>query len=211
MSEASALVGASMRRPKHNTLKTMEELEQTARELILAITEKTLKSLKDKGLLKEPSKLQMLCSSPEMKSLIKKLSTPKYDPCRPFKKGDIVEPSAINGRLPEELQGCYRYKVIVGEGDMSNPLYVSVKPLLAANYKHVSEIHVNVVFLKLVTPVGKLEPYIVSNDDFEYCVFDQTRKMTVCRYDICHPHAKEAAEAERDRLNEEWRKEQNNG
>ena len=59
-------------------------IEENAKELILAIIEKTLKSLKDKGLLKEPSKLQMLCSIPEMKTLIKKLSDPKYDPCCKF-------------------------------------------------------------------------------------------------------------------------------
>ena len=185
----------------------MKELEQTARELILAITEKTLKSLNDKGLLKEPSKLQMLYSSPEMKSLIKKLSAPKYDPSRKFRKGDIVEPNEINGRLPQELRGCYRYKVIVGEGEMTSPLYVTVKPLLAANYKHLSEIHVNVVFLKLATPVEEREPYSLENDDLGWNVLDKDGWLVARFCNSGHPHAKEAAEAELDRLNEEYRKE----
>lgn len=176
---------------------------------------------------------------------------PKYDPCRLFRKGDIVETNEINGRLPQELRGCYRYEVIVGEGEMASPLYVTVKPLLAANYKHLTEIHVNVVFLKLVTPVEELKPYSVvelSNGDYavykgdeRLCVFRDGELVTpveeikpysvhetdylyrvmlsvdggeqvVCEYrKNTHPHAKERAEAERDRLNAEHRKEQNNG
>ena len=88
----------------------MNELEKTARELIFAITEKTLKSLNDKGLLKEPSKLQMLCSSPEMKSLIKKLSAPKYDPCRKFRKGDKVRVVERNGRYQPNIPGDELWK-----------------------------------------------------------------------------------------------------
>ena len=139
-------------------------------------------------------------------------TTPKYDPCRKFRKGDIVEPTKINGRLPQELRGCYRYEVIVGEGEMSNPLYVALNPLLTANYKHFTELRVNVAFLKLVTPVEELEPYYVKDDGTHYVVGmrpEQPEIVYLAEYSKdLHPHAKEAAEAERDRLNAEHRKEQ---
>lgn len=154
---------------------------------------------------------------------------PKYDPCRKYRKGDIVEPSEINGRLPQELRGCYRYEVITGEGEMTNPLYVAVKPLLKVNYKHLSELHVNAAFLKLVTPVEELGPYKVNHDKelelFEvvhYEMGDDTiaeegklNKIVRTIYwygksqwDRTEAEAKAAAEAECSRLNEEYRKEQ---
>lgn len=134
-------------------------------------------------------------------------SQSKYDPCRKFRKGDIVEPTEINGRFPQELLGCYRYEVIVREGDMSNPHYVTLKPLLAVNSKHLSEIHVNVVFLKLVTPIEEKYPYSIETCQYGYTV--NKGELILATYnDENHPHAKEAAETERDRLNAEYRKEQ---
>lgn len=149
-----------------------------------------------------------LADSPNPLRLVHADEKPNYDPCRRFKKGDIVEPTEINGRLTQELRGCYRYEVVVGEGEMTNPLYVTVKPLLTANYKHLSEIHVNVVFLKLVTPVEELEPYIVTYDDKFYHIHKQGEEASIAVYsEARHPHAKAAAEAECARLNAEYRKE----
>lgn len=140
----------------------MDFTKEEAANLINYIAARTIKSLHQQGLLKKPSALQQAKSSEAFKSLIEKINAPKYDPCRKFRKGDIVEPYEINGRLPQYLRGCYRYEVIVGEGEMTNPLYVTVKPLLEANCKHLSEIHVNAAFLKLVTPVEEQEPYSVG-------------------------------------------------
>lgn len=135
----------------------MEELEKTARELILAITEKTLKSLKDKGLLKEPSKLQMLCSSLEMKSLIKKFSTPKYDPNRKFRKGDIVKPCQVKGRWQSiTWKGCSGIHFTVTEDEDEDGI-VSIKD---PDCKLPSI--TSAVFLELVTPVEELDTYYVK-------------------------------------------------
>ena len=64
------------------------------------------------------------------------------------------------------------------------------------------------VHLELVTPVEELEPYTVVES------YGRTDVMKgdyiIATYTDSHPHAKEAAEAERDRLNAEYRKEQNN-
>lgn len=147
----------------------------------------------------------------------------KYDPCRKFRKGDIVEPTEINGRLPQELRGCYRYEVIVGEGEMTNPLYVALKPLLAANYKHLSEIGVNVAFLKLVTPVEELEPYYIEESTDGSTIVLTVKKRDCSQglaFRFCpgwggniffsETHCRNHAEAERDRLNDEYRKESEN-
>lgn len=147
--------------------------------------------------------------------------SPKHDPCRKFRKGDIVEPTEINGRLPQKLRGCYRYEVIVGEGEMSNPLYVELKPLLAANSKHLSEIHVNAAFLKLVTPVEEKEPYFIK-ESTDGSTIVLTVKKRYCSQGLdfrycpgwggniffSENHCRNHAEAECARLNAEYRKEQ---
>lgn len=188
--------------------KTMEELEKTARELILAITEKTLKSLKDKGLLKEPSKLQMLCSSPEMKSLIKKLSTPKYDPNRKFRKGDIVKPCQVKGRWQSiTWKGCSGIHFTVTEDEDEDGI-VSIKD---PDCKLPSI--TSAVFLELVTPVEELEPYTISEGAGIIEVYNEKREaVKAWFYDDVKAGVKALAEAEaeRDRLSDEWRKEQRN-
>lgn len=179
----------------------MEELEKTAKALILDITERTLKSLKDKGLLKEPSKLQMLCFSPEMKSLIKKISTPKYSPFRLLKKGDRVQVKRRNGRCNgkdgEYLREAYCYVV---EDEVPNEL-VRV-------YHNSSEYRLDPAYLDLVTPVEE-EPYKIAFDDVTQNWNVIKDGFVLCSYrGTKHPHAEKSAEDERDRLNEEYRKEQ---
>lgn len=66
-------------------------------------------------------------------------------------------------------------------------------------------------YLKLITPVEELAPYYVDEWETGWTV---NKKLPngdyhiTCSYEHYHPHAKEAAEAERDRLNAEYRKEQ---
>lgn len=190
----------------------MEELEKIAKTLIWAITEKTLKTLNDKGLLKEPSKLQMLCSSPEMKSLLKKLSSPKYDPCREFKEGDKV-------RVKREVHGR---PVYIGE-DAWEPLDSS-EIWTVVEEKETGWVHLKNGclsadvwhgMLELVTPVEELGPFnIYKSDDNEYVIlFEETRVSTFpfkgegYPYYYTQEQAKARAEQERDRLNAEHRKE----
>lgn len=196
----------------------MEELEKTARELILAIIEKMLKSLKDKGLLKEPSKLRMLSSSPEMESLIKKLSAPKYDPCRKFRKGDLVRLKAYNGRKPYDFWhkqtiehfGAKLDTVLADELDSGNVDIFQDAPIDELT------VRVHSCHLELVTPVEELEPYTVGKselitDDCEcdtWAVFDKAGYVVAQYVEEAYKpgEAKARAEQERDRRNAEYRK-----
>jgi hypothetical protein len=195
----------------------MEELEKTAKELILAITEKTLKTLKDKGLLKKPSKLQMLCTSPEMTSLIKKLSAPKYDSCRKFKKGDIVRLREYNGRKPYDYWhkqtikhfGAKLDTVLEDELDSGNVDIFQDAPIDELT------VRVNSCHLELVTPVEELGPFdIYKSDDNEYVITFEDSPVSIFPfkgdgypYYYTQEQAKARAEQERDRLNAEYRKE----
>ena len=61
--------------------------------------------------------------------------------------------------------------------------------------------------LVLVTPVEELGPYFVAYDDKFYHVHKKGEDAALAvYYEAKHPHAKEAAEAECDRLNAEFRK-----
>ena len=139
-----------------------------------------------------PSKQQASACSPAL----------KYDPCRPFKKGDIVEPCQANGRWlypPWEHRTGIRYEVIKDECPISADLYLkdpdSPEPYIA-----------HAAFFKLVTPVEELEPYSVEKTNVGYRLIRGDELLA--NYWPNHPYAKEAAEAERDRLNAEYRKEQ---
>ena len=184
----------------------MEELEKIAKTLIWAITEKTLKSLKDKGLLKEPSKLQMLCSSPEMKSLIKKLSSPKYDPNRLFCEGDEVRVIEKDGRTVHDPLNGGIWRVARNERTGGAHEMSVLVHLIYEDEKTALQIHVPFCFLELVTPVEELEPYSVG-ETTDYFSVDKDNEEVSLYWKARHPHAKEAAEAECKKLNEEYRKE----
>ncbi|MBQ2298575.1 MAG: hypothetical protein II278_04255 [Bacteroidaceae bacterium] len=127
---------------------------------------------------------------------------PKYDPCRLFRKGDIVRLKEWNGRcpaLPEDWK-CDNGLFKVHEDEKFN----SSVEITRENSKTVYI--APICFVELVTPVEELEPYeLVETTDYwsvekendELCLFWKKH----------HPHAKEAAEAERDRLNAEYKKE----
>ena len=132
----------------------------------------------------------------------------KYAPTRLFKKGDIVEINThgrdIDARM--KASGVELGKRYIVTEDEKHTGYVSFVGLDGID-------HISVFFwLELVTPVEEQEPYFVQEFKGGYGIFN-TRlqpETEVCHYfNDMHPHAKEAAEAECDRLNAEHRKEQN--
>lgn len=131
-----------------------------------------------------------------------KENKPKYDPCRPFKKGDIVEPVACNGRAPLYLRKYIGTKQVVECDEDINGIVGIVGDVEA----------VSAAFLKLVTPVEELEPYCVKETTSVYEVFNRNENNSSVaiffksQYSI--GKAKERAEAERDRRNAEYRKEE---
>ena len=143
---------------------------------------------------------------------------PKYDPCRPFKAGDIVTPSSVKGRWFDTAWKDHREirftvtkaeneegTMWVQKADSSTPIWV-----LAA-------------FFQLVTPVEELERYVVIHNDYEkyyeVCWKDddepdgrtgRTRCLTIFWYHnppktYTQEEARAAAQAECDRLNAEYR------
>jgi hypothetical protein len=65
-------------------------------------------------------------------------------------------------------------------------------------------------YLELVTPVEELEPYIIREYADFYAVEKDGAQYSIFFKGSYHDNAKKAAEAERDRLNAEWRKEVEN-
>lgn len=139
-------------------------------------------------------------------------AAPKYDPCRPFKKGDIVEPVACNGRAPLCLRKYIGTKQVV-ECDEDNNGVVGIVGDVEAVFA---------AFLKLITPIEELEPYYVStNIDCSTCtIFKRVgeKKFVHSAYYFVHGkgcsnailgiiEAQDAAETECKRLNAEYRKE----
>lgn len=127
---------------------------------------------------------------------------PKYDPCRLFKKGDIVEMDAHGRDIAASMK---KSGVELGERytvteDENNTGYVSF--IGDDRIEH----HSMFFWLKLVTPVEELEPYeLVETTD--YWSVEKENEELCLFWKKHHPNAKEAAEAECDRLNTEWRKE----
>lgn len=134
-------------------------------------------------------------------------TAPKYDPCRKFREGDIVEPCQVKGRwfgtAWKDRRGI-RFTVTKDE-DEEGVMWVQDPDSLHSK-------DVEAVFFQLVVPVEELEPYFVAYDDKFYHVHKKGEAAALAvYYEAKHPHAKEAAEAERDRLNAEHRKERKNG
>lgn len=140
----------------------------------------------------------MDCCYPDEVSL-----PPKYDPCRLFRKGDVVEPKSVNGRFFDDYVVPLTGEKCIVEKDEREFQYV----VISHNEKKYS---IDPAYLELVTPVEGLEPYIVRKYRSFYAVEKyNNHKDRPATFDIdFHPHAKEAAEAERDRLNAAYRKEQ---
>ena len=131
----------------------------------------------------------------------------KYDPNRIFRKGDIVEMDTHGRNFSKELKKhglklCVRYTVTKDESADGHVAYTGDDGV-----EHLSMFF----WLKLVTPVEELEPYIVVDAHTHWDVADKNMKTVAMYSKGNHPNAKAAAEAERDRLNAEYRKEQGNG
>lgn len=177
----------------------------------------------DYAVIKETTYAHPSCVSlPSVKSRKKSHTTkiseehPKYDPCRKFKEGDIVDYRRRYGRDYETVPDPEDYKlarVISSEDEESGMVGVEFIEAYGGEdvYFAVPWFH-----LELVIPVEELNPYsiIVQPEDY-HCVrimkgtkihssfpFDEEE----CVYHTLE-EAKAAAEAERDRLNAEHRKE----
>ena len=127
---------------------------------------------------------------------------PKYDPCRLLRKGDKVQvkkrDGRCNGKDGEYLREAF---CTVAEDETQNEL---VRVLHNA-----TEYRLDPAYLELVTPVEELEPYEVTESSDYYGVDkDDLEVEAAIFWKKSHPNAKAAAEAERDRLNAEYRKEQ---
>lgn len=157
--------------------------------------------------------------------------TPKYDPTRPFKKGDRAQAVERNGRTLT----CFpagRIKVgdivTVAEDEAGD---VFIKVLTEDGH----EMMVPWFMLELITPVEEQEPYYIESETFDYeirnanddpdigtslafhIMFQDPDESEILRvksyyesYVYSREHAEADAEAECKRLNEEYRKNQNN-
>lgn len=153
---------------------------------------------------------------------------PKYDPNRPFREKDIVRYKPLNGRECPAMpcDEFYREKTltVVANEDCNHRVLVQTQDG--------REKYIMFCYLELVTPVEELELYKVNHvkelELFEVCYYEmgddtvekegELHKMVMTIYwygksqwDRTEEEAKAAAEAERDRLNAEYRKDQNNG
>ena len=127
-------------------------------------------------------------------------TAPKYDPCRTFRKGDKVYPIELNGRI-----FSLYWKDKIGK-------LLTVTKSESFDYVELPEVDgqpIDPAYLELVTPVEEQEPYIMR----EYCDFFAVEKDGV-HYSYFlkgsyYEKTKEAAEAERDRLNADYHRGQN--
>lgn len=100
---------------------------------------------------------------------------PKYDPCRPFKEGDIVTPIVRDGReLPDGAPVGEKCAVVESERN----------GIVCIRFDAGSEHYIHEIpyfHLELVTPVEELEPYYVKDDGTHYVVGTRPRLANVQR------------------------------
>lgn len=132
---------------------------------------------------------------------------PKYDPCRLFKRGDKVRIVRRNNRH-FNLEICRFHNKIATVACNEKDLNPDIPIRLEVEGEYVFS---DAAYLELVTPVEELERYGIAENLHGWIVYKDNPGNVVANFNNIHPHAKEAAEAERDRLNEEHIKEQNNG
>lgn len=149
---------------------------------------------------------------------------PKYDPCRKFRKGDMVRYCAPDGRIYAD-RGSLREHI--KNRDLTHVVRDEQENGRVGVYDPLDEenpYYVPAHSLELVTPVEELEPYFVGESENSYDLFRRTDNGNQLRTSFWWKHnpypeklemteeeAKAVAEAECARLNEEYRKEQNNG
>lgn len=144
---------------------------------------------------------------------------PKYDPCRPFKQGDRVKPRIVYGRKP--VCGIDGVAVQINSVDLIVESNEGKRKNGTVDIKFPCGTigAIDPVYLELVTPVEEMEPYHINEifdiDDGKligYEVAHGDTRESIFNGGETHlrsiEKAKAAAEAERDRLNAEYRKEQ---
>lgn len=141
---------------------------------------------------------------------------PKYDPTRRLKKGDKVRLKVVNGRVPCDSAGFdlpWDGVIYTVEMDEVESAYANCVLLSCAELRLFVKIHVS--HIELVTPVEERESFGVRYSTDRDCaeVYHRRYKNTVaafyCKCGITREQAEEHAEAERDRLNAERRKDNN--
>lgn len=140
-------------------------------------------------------------------------TAPKYDPCRMLKKGDRVEVVKNKGRIGSTETPVGTLATVTEDEEEAEWIYIQ-----AEGSNKIDTI--DPAYLELVTPVEELEPYYILQDceeiDGDTVVFWAVRDEhddTVAKFYVelyRADGAQKAAEAERDRRNAEWRKEQSN-
>lgn len=130
---------------------------------------------------------------------------PKHDPCRLFKKGDKVQPRSGKTVLASEY-GFVTFHELAGQYEVNEDEARGTVTLIVNGHA----CFVSAFALELITPVEELEPYSVVDAHTHWDVADKDMKTVVTYSKAYHPNAKAAAEAERDRLNDEWKQSHQN-
>lgn len=133
---------------------------------------------------------------------------PKHDPCRLFKKGDIVRVVKYKGRPFSKFWEPYigsEMQIVDNETDCENPSIKTPKGWQS----------INAAYLELITPVEEIVPYSVRHNDAHaaYSIYgpyglSAANYFYGDRYPYSKHSAEAAAYAECDRLNAAYRKEQ---
>jgi hypothetical protein len=139
-------------------------------------------------------------------SLVHKMTdstAPKYYPCRLFRKGDKVRLVEYKGRhFNADAKRMYFCTGIVTFSECEHE-YIDVCVSFGNSEEN---IEIDPAYLELIDPVEELEPYFVAYDDKFYHVHKKGEDAALAvYYETKHPHAKEAAQAECDRLNAAWK------
>lgn len=132
----------------------------------------------------------------------------KYDPCRKFRKGDKVRFRKVNDRFTPDWDA----KTFVGT---LGKVYSDERASGNVTVLCCDDVYrtIDATYLELITPVEELEPYSVKElrNVIEVVNSKETEVRSAVFFRSRHPHAKEAAEEECARLNEEYRKERSDG
>lgn len=140
---------------------------------------------------------------------------PKHSPTRLFKEGDRVSPMFWNDRPPVAAEDSVNTEFMQEDG-VYEVLADEKNSIVYIDY-HGKRVFIPACHIELVTPVEEQESFGVRYSTDRGCaeVYHRRYKNTVaafyCKCGITREQAEEHAEAEADRLNAEWRKEQDNG
>ena len=146
----------------------------------------------------------------ELDAVVKE-EKPKHSPYRRFREGDKVRVVDRDGRSWWLLDP---HTTITNDGIYT--VLENESEVIAGGYGELriagigTEHEVPFYFLELVTPVEEVMPYKVVHTRGFYSVEDKKLDIVASYSCKLHPNAKEAAEAECARLNEDWRKEREN-